>query len=352
MVRPGLAAGGLVAVAAALASVPAAAGDDGVIGGAPMPDQPATLMVVVGAPGTSEYAERFAGWADRWKQLGARAGARFLGIGLGASGATAAAPGTAPATDRQLLAEALAREAQEDPNPRGPLWLVLLGHGTFDGRTARLNLRGPDVAAEELAAWLKPLHRPLVVIDATSASGPFVKALSGPDRVIVTATRSGREVNVTRLAGFLLDALGDAPADLDKDGQTSLLEAFLVASRRTEAAFAEAGLLATEHALLDDNGDGLGTDAAFYQGLRPAPRPSSSASAPPLDGQRAHQIYLLRGSPESSLSDDLRRRRDHLEQEVSKLRGARPRLSDDDYYRRLEPLLLEIARMYRRAERR
>src|SRR5213076_1421481 len=133
-----------------------------------------------------------------------------------------------------------------------------LGHGTFDRRSAKFNLRGADLSADELAKWLAPVHRPLVVIDAASASGPFIKALSGPDRVIVTATRSGDEQNATRFGGFLADAVSDPLADLDKDGQTSLLEAFLVAAKRVDASYTEAGLLATEHALLDDNGDGLG----------------------------------------------------------------------------------------------
>jgi hypothetical protein len=295
----------------------------------------ATVLVVVGAAGTTEYGARFASWADHWKTLSGKAGARYVAVGLDPPGATA---------DRQRLADAVARESGP---ASGPLWLVLIGHGTFDGRAARFNLRGPDVSAEELAAWLHPVRRSLVVIDAASASGPFVKALSGPDRVIITATRSGREQNATRLGGLVVDALSDAQADLDKDGETSLLEAFLVASRRVEATFTEAGLLPTEHALLDDNGDGLGTAAGLYQGLRLAAVP---AGATP-DGRRAHQLHLLPSEPEKAMPADLRRRRDQLELDVLHLRDGRSRMSDDDYYRRVEPLLLEIARLYRKAER-
>jgi hypothetical protein len=299
-------------------------------------DARTSVLVVVGAGGTPEYAARFAGWADKWKQACARSDAACAVIGLDP-------PGT---PDRQRLYEAVAREAAR---PRGDLWLVLLGHGTFDGRSAKLNLRGPDVSADELAAWLKPVRRPLVIIDATPSSAPFVKALSGPDRVVITATRSGREQNATRLGGFLSDAIADPLADLDKDGQTSLLEAFLVAAKRVDTSYAEAGLLATEHALIDDNGDGLGTGAAVYQGLRPTAKLEGGA---PPDGRRAHQLHLLRSEPEKAMPPDLRRRRDELELQVLQLRDARARMGEEEYYRKMEPLVLEIARLYQKAERR
>jgi len=297
-------------------------------------DARTSVIVVVGAPGTPEYGARFAGWAERWKQACARADARLTTVGL-EGGAT---------PDRQRLAELIGQEAAR---PRGDLWLVLLGHGTFDGRTAKFNLRGNDLSADELARMLGPVHRPLVVIDAASSSAPFVKALSGPDRVVVTATRSGREQNVTRFGGFLADTIADPLADLDKDGQTSLLEAFLVAAKRVAASYSEAGLLATEHAILDDNGDGLGTSAAVYQGLRPGKLEKGAIP----DGRRAHQLHLVPSDPEKAMAPDLRRRRDQLELQVLQLRDGRGKLPDDDYYRRMEPLVLELARLYQRAEK-
>jgi hypothetical protein len=303
---------------------------------APAADARTSLLIVVGAPGTPEYGGRFAAWAQRWKQAGIQADAEVTVVGLD--------PPT-QGQDREALSQVVAREVAR---PRGELWLVLLGHGTYDGREAKFNLRGPDVSATELAAWLKPARRPLVIIDAASASAPFVKALSGGDRVVVTATRSGREQNATRLGGFLSDAICDPLADLDKDGQTSLLEALVVAAKRVQASFTDAGLLATEHALIDDNGDGLGTDAGAYQGLRPAKLEGNAAP----DGRRAHQIHLLRSAPEKAMPADLRRRRDELELQVLQLRDQRARLSDDEYYRRLEPLVLEIARIYQKADRR
>jgi hypothetical protein len=300
----------------------------------PANDARTSVIVVVGAPGTPELGGRFAGWAERWKQACTRADARVSVVGLD----TGAKP------DRERLTELIAEEAAR---PRGDLWLVLLGHGTFDGRTAKFNLRGNDVSADELAKLLAPVRRPLVVIDAASASAPFVKALSGPDRVIVSATRSGREQNVTRFGGFLADTIADPVADLDKDGQTSLLEAFLVAAKRVDASYTEAGLLATEHALIDDNADGLGTGAAVFQGLHPGKLENGAAA----DGRRAHQLHLVPSEPEKAMPPDLRRRRDQLELQVLQLRDARAKLSDDEYYRRMEPLVLDLARLYQKAEK-
>ena len=61
-------------------------------------------------------------------------------------------------TDGAVL-EASAKESLE------PLWLVLIGHGTFDGRSAKFNLQGSDLIATDLAEWLKPFRRPLAVVN-------------------------------------------------------------------------------------------------------------------------------------------------------------------------------------------
>jgi hypothetical protein len=219
----------------------------------------------------------------------------------------------------------------------------MIGHGTYDGRSARFNLIGPDLTAEELARLLQPFSRPIIVINTASCSGPFLPALSGPDRIIITATRSGFESSATRFGPQIAQAIVDPNADLDKDGQTSLLEAFLVASKRTADAYRSAGRLATEHALLDDNGDGLGTPADWFSGLRPTRRAQGGKD---LDGYRAHQIHLVPSAQEQAMPPGLRHRRDQLELEVIRLRDSRQGLSEDQYLDRLQALLLELAAIY------
>ncbi len=297
-----------------------------------------TVIVVVGAPGMPVYLERFAQWSDLWKTACAEGSGRFHCIGLN---------GSEDVSDRMRLRELLAAESQGD----GPLWLVLIGHGTYDGRTARFNLRGPDLTTDDLVEWLAPIQRPVALINTASASAPFLTALSAPGRVIVTATRSGFEQNYTRFGRYLAEAMAEPAADLDKDGQVSLLEAFLTASHRTQAFYQEQGWLATENALLDDNGDGLGTPADWFRGIRPVRQAAGRANhdSPPLDGYRAHQLHLIRSEIEAAMPPDLRAERDRLELDVMKLRDAKGDLSEAQYYTELETLLRQIARIYERS---
>ncbi|MEO8429144.1 MAG: hypothetical protein ABI651_18795, partial [Verrucomicrobiota bacterium] len=157
------------------------------------------------------------------------------------------------------------------------------------------------------------------------------------------ATKSGYEQNYSRFGQFIAEAILNPQADLDKDGQTSLLEAFLIASRRTAEFYTTEGRLATEHALIDDNADGLGTPADWFRGVRAVKTAANSAG---VDGLRANQIHLVRSEQERKLSPALRARRDELEVVIAKLRETKSKATDEEYYRQLEPLLLELARLY------
>jgi hypothetical protein len=294
-------------------------------------NDPRTLVLVVGAPGAPEYAEQFSAEADLWRQAAAKGGLQTVVIGQATNN---------PDEDRTRLLNVLTNEVAK---PSGELWLVFLGHGTYDGRSAKFNLRGPDLSASDLAGVLKPCQRPLAIIQCASASGPFLNALSGPNRVIITATRSGYEVNATRFGGYLARAIADPAADLDKDGQTSLLEAFLLASREVAQFYKEAGRLATEHALLDDNGDGLGTPADWFRGVRAV---KTAANGKSVDGVRAHQFILVRGPAEQELTPTDRARRDELEKSLGALHTRKAAMNETEYYQQLEVILLEIAKLY------
>ena len=294
-----------------------------------------SVIVVVGAPGEEEYGRSFAQWAAHWEKAAQKGDARCTVIGLTGGGA---------AEDREQLQKTLAAEPAEGAE----LWLVLIGHGTFDGREAKFNLRSNDVSAVELAAWLRPLTRPVAVLNTASASAPFLQKLTATNRVVITATRSGSEVNVTRFGQFVSEAIADVSADLDKDGQTSLLEAWLMASRRVKEFYDTEGRLATEHALLDDTGDGLGTPPDWFRGVRAA---KSSKEGAVLDGFRAHQFHLVRSEAEQKLSVATRKQRDDLERSIATLRGQKAGMEGDVYYQKLEEVLLELSRLYAKTEK-
>ena len=289
-----------------------------------------TVILVVGAQGEEEYGQNFTKWASQWQEAGRRGGATVVTIGLKSS----------QEDDRDLFQKVLLAETNESI---AELWLVLIGHGTFDGKEAKFNLRGPDLSASELAAWMQPFRRPVAIINTASASAPFLNALSAAGRVVVTATRSGHEQNYARFGQYLSEAMADPTADLDKDGQTSLLEAYLAASRRTTEFYQLEGRLATEHALLDDNGDGLGTPADWFRGIRAVKKARDGAT---LDGLRAHQFHLVRSESEAKMPSKVRVKRDELELAIAKLRESKSAMKEDDYYRDLEILLLDMARLY------
>jgi hypothetical protein len=289
------------------------------------------VIIVVGAPGEEEFGRGFGQWANAVEKAAQQGGAKALTVGLSSNDATA---------DRERLQQVLADEKKEGA---GELWLVLIGHGTFDGKEAKFNLRSNDVSATELASWLQPFRRPLAVINTASASAPFLAKLSATNRVIITATRSGSEVNYTRFGQYFSESIADPAADLDKDGQTSLLETFLMAARRVKEFYDLEGRLGTEHALLDDTGDGLGTPPDWFRGIRAV---KSARDGATLDGLRAHQFHLVRSEAEQKLSPEIRARRNELELSVSKLRELKRALPEEIYYEKLEALLLELARLY------
>jgi hypothetical protein len=240
-----------------------------------------------------------------------------------------------PSTQDQLqrLEQALAKCPTDQS-----LWLAMHGHGSFDGRSAKFNLAGDDVSADRLAALLKPRTAATHLVLSFSSSGAFMKVLVAPQRIIVCSTQSGTEQSYSRFGIHFAEAIAGHPlADLDQDGAVSLLEAFLSAAKATTAFYDNEGRICTEHAILDDNGDGVGTRSEGFTGTRRA--------KPTDDGVRAHQANLILSPTDAKLSPDQRAERDRLEQEVQKLIDQRAALGDDAYFKQLEPLFLKIAQI-------
>jgi len=283
-----------------------------------------SVILAVSAPGEDGYNETFGQWAKSWTKAAQHGQARVEVVDKSAAD----------------LKQALEVEPKESTNP---LWIALLGHGTFDGREPKFNLPGDDLKASDLAEWLSPFRRTVVVVCSFSASGAWLKPLSASNRVIVTATKSGSEINYSRFGGYFAIAIGDPGADLNKDGQTSVLEAWLSAAQKTADFYKTEGRLATEHSLLEDNGDGLGTLSNFYAGVRAVKKPAGAGHP---DGSRAHQIHLIPSSEERELTAELREQRDKLELELARLRDQKAAFPDEVYFAKLEDVLLRIARLY------
>ncbi len=280
------------------------------------------VVIVLGAPGTEEYGKKFKTQRDAWTNACTKAGI---------TPAVVSGEKTTEDLEKRITAS----------DPAHSLWLVLIGHGTFDGREAKFSAEGPDFDAKQLAGWIKPLKQEVAVIHTASASGGFLKSLSGPDRVIITSTKSPDEVFYARFGEYFAEAIGGLPAaDLDQDKQVSLLEAFRYSSKATAIFYENDGRLATEHALLDDNGDGVGTRSEVLE--------ADAVAAPGtvLDGARAAQMVLVLSAEEQQLTDAQRSTRDALERELNKLKAERSKLREDEYYMKLESLMRKLGGVY------
>ncbi|MCB1097457.1 MAG: hypothetical protein R3F19_22555 [Verrucomicrobiales bacterium] len=289
----------------------------------------AELIIVQGTPGEENYAEDFAASAKLWKEAGEKGLAKVTFIGPDNE------------TQREKLKEVIASMQPDSPIP---LWIVLIGHGTFDKRAANFNLTGEDVSALDLGEWLDEFKRPIILIHGGAASAPYVRRLSREGRVIITATKKGSEVNYTRFGTFMARALQSPEADLNNDGQASVYECFLYAARQTAAFYETNGLLATEHSLIDDNGDGRGSELDLLERYE-------VNSTKLIDGDYARLWSLVLNDDEMKLTPDQRRRRNVLERQILELRRKRGDYAEESaFYADAEPLLLEIARIYTEIE--
>jgi hypothetical protein len=213
------------------------------------------------------------------------------------------------------------------------VFVLLIGHGNFENKQAKFNLVGPDMTAEDFDRSLDALPtRQVIVVNAGSASGAFINALSQPGRIIITATRSGQEQNATMFAEFFVQAFKNNQADFDKNQRVSLFEAFSFATKAVDQWYQEQGRLATEHALFDDNGDKVGHNDATGG-----------------DGALARTTYLDAQSLAQAIADPelqkLIAEKEHLEQSIETLKARKGEMDAAAYESELERLLVQLAQI-------
>jgi hypothetical protein len=299
------------------------------------PAEPATyLVIIVGLAGDPEHGELFRKWGAALVDVASgRLGVSrdrvvYLADEPPADAARVAGRSTRAEIERAF--DALSKKTTEDD----VVFVVLIGHGTFDGREAKFNLPGPDMGPPEFAKLvgrLPPKH--VVFVNTASASGPFLAALSAPGRTIVTATRTGSERFATLFGGYFIDAFAGDAADADKNRRISVLEAFTYARREVARAYEREGLMATEHALLDDDGNREG-----------AAEPSAEAP----DGRVAAVLSLGAASDADPLPAPPRLRalyteRRELERRVEALKLLKGGMDPARYASELEKLLTDLA---------
>jgi hypothetical protein len=212
------------------------------------------------------------------------------------------------------------------------LVVVLFGHGSEQGE-AKISLPGPDMTDADFARVLGlPGEATIVFVNTASSSGGFAKTLAGKNRIIVTATKSGREANETLFPAHFVKAFSENAGDVDKDGRVSVLEAFTYARKEVEKVFESGNRIPTEHPQLEDDGDGVARGDASGQGP---------------DGIRARAVFFepLGGAQLASdpRATQLLAERRLVEARIDSLRARRSGLTEEAYQRALEPLMLELA---------
>ena len=305
----------------------------------PVLAQQTHLLVIVGLGGDPTFTEQFHGWAASLIDV---ATSRY---GIPADNVTYL--GEKVEIDPELIADRSTRDnvaaaiqgIADQSTPADHVAIVFFGHGSFTD-VARLNLPGRDPSAEEFAGFLEHLgDRRITFVNTASASGPFVEALSAEGRVIMTATKTGRQWNAAIFGGYFVDAFtaGEDEADQNKDQRISMLEAFTYARLKVTDDFEAEGTLQTEHALLDDNGDGVGVDQ---------PDPLTG------DGRLARTLFLTSGedvaASRMAFPDDpelrvLYEERTALEARVEALRVLRSGSTEGQYAEELQTVLVELA---------
>jgi hypothetical protein len=288
----------------------------------PLLAQDTHLLVIVGVGGDEDHVKAFNKYAlaimDAAKKHGMPdANMTYLGENPDQSGGRMKTRSTRESVTKAFTDLAAQVKANDD------LFVVLIGHGSFDGKTAAFNLPGPDLTADDYGMLLKKFPtQKIVFVNTASSSGAFVQALAGPARTIVTATRTGGERNETRFAQYFVEAFDTDSADRDRNGRVSVQEAFDYAAQKVKSVYEQEGHILTEHATLDDSAQGKLAAAQFL-----APERSRTVAAQSLDP--AYRTLL--------------EQRDALERQVADLRLRKDSMDAKQYDDQLEKLLTDLA---------
>jgi len=274
-------------------------------------------ITISGLGGEPDYDQRFKMWAHD------------IDSNLKKAGDSNVTTLTAP-TREQIRARF--QELAGTVKPDDALVVMLIGHGTDDGVDYKFNITGPDLTAAELGTLLD--HVPAArqcIVNMTSSSGASIPFLRRPNRIVITATKTGTEKIATVFARYWAEALGDPAADTDKNDAITVLEAFHYAQRKVTESFDSAKRLATEHSLLEDTGKGDGERS---------PSPENG------EGRLAAAFTLVRlGANEEAAREPAKRaliaKKDELEQAIDQLKYEKAGMEAADYRKQLAQLLLE-----------
>ena len=285
-------------------------------------------VIISGASGGEKYAEQMRGWRDSLRSaMVDRYGFKAEHVRLLVDESVTTGEKGSADNVRTIFTEIKKSGTRDDF-----VLVVLLGHGTYDGEVAKFNLVGPDLTAKDWTDLLAGVPGRLALVNTTEASFPFLESLAAKGRVVITATDSAAQKYATVFPEYFVKAIREASTDLDKNGRTSLFEVFAAASAAVKQHYEQNGQLATERAVLDDNGDGKGREA--------------TTEGP--DGGVARMSYLDAESAAESANPEiaaLATRRRTLEMQAEEHKQLKGVMPDGEWNATFEKLMLELAQV-------
>jgi hypothetical protein len=311
------------------------------------------LVILSGISGEEGYREKFHQWSMAMRKAAIEryhlSPDRVFYLGESPE----MAPDAIYAKSTKENITALFSKLKGSMRPGDQLYLLLIGHGSFDSEVPRFNLPGPDLGSADFESLLAPFtEQQIVFVDTTSASGGFLAPVSKKNRVVVTSTKSGFERNESQFGGYFVEAYS-GEADTDKNERVSVLEAFEYARLKVDGYYAEENLLKTEHAQLDDDGDGKGVAEAGKAGNGGSTTEGAIAGATYLVGAEAIAEGLEPGAvaADPELGRLVESKRD-VEGRIEGLKLQKDSMPEPMYMEELEKLLLELASVTQKIDER
>ena len=281
---------------------------------APAFAQQTHILVVVGVGGDEEHTKKF----DEWSKTFVDAAKKKENVPE-TSITVLSGPHAAKANVEKAFADLAARA-----KPNDSVFVLLIGHGAFDGSVATFNIPGPDLTAADYARLLAKFpSQKVVFVSTATSSGAFLQPLAGPNRVVITATKTGGERNEPEFGQYFVAAFNDDAADRDRNGHVSIAEAFEYAATKVKQDYQQKSLILTEHATMEDGGEGR-IASAFFLGT----------------GRGDAALNADLSDPETKKLVD---EKEALEKEIAGLQLRRPSMDEKEYSAQLEKLLTDLA---------
>lgn len=207
------------------------------------------------------------------------------------------------------------------------LQLHMIGHGSFDGSQYKFNIPGPDITDAELADALNTESAKQMVAIMTSASGAAMESLQADNRLVITATRTGLQKNVSVFSRFWAEGADRSSADLNKNEIVSIAELYDYTLERVTDYYESENLIASEASLIEGQDN---IDADLFSLAR---------------------IGQLANASVSSEVEILLAERTEVETKLSELSDRRQNLTEDEYFGELQNLMLELGLLQQQIDR-